>query len=64
MATNIPPHNLGEVIAACKAYLDDTSITVEGLMEHVHGPDFPNAPLILGQRREYAPPTTQGAARS
>ena len=48
MATNIPPHNLGEVIAACKAYLDDPSITVEGLMEHVPAPDFPTAPLILG----------------
>jgi DNA gyrase subunit A len=49
MATNIPPHNLGEVIAACKAYMDDTAITVEGLMEHVPAPDFPTAPLILGQ---------------
>ena len=48
MATNIPPHNLGEVIAACKAYMDDPSISVEGLMEHVQGPDFPTAPLILG----------------
>jgi DNA gyrase subunit A len=49
MATNIPPHNLGEVIAACKAYMDDPAITSEGLMEHVPGPDFPTAPLILGQ---------------
>ncbi|MFL6844820.1 MAG: DNA gyrase subunit A [Allosphingosinicella sp.] len=49
MATNIPPHNLGEVIAACKAYMDDPAITVEQLMEHVPGPDFPTAPLILGQ---------------
>jgi DNA gyrase subunit A len=49
MATNIPPHNLGEVIAACKAYMDDPSITVEGLMEHVPAPDFPTGPLILGQ---------------
>ncbi|MGE0178827.1 MAG: DNA gyrase subunit A [Sphingomonas sp.] len=49
MATNIPPHNLGEVIAACKAYIDDPSITVEGLMQHVPGPDFPTGPLILGQ---------------
>jgi len=49
MATNIPPHNLGEVISACKAYLDDPSIGVEGLMEHIPGPDFPTAPLILGQ---------------
>jgi len=49
MATNIPPHNLGEVIAACKAYMDDPSITVEALMEHVPAPDFPTRPLILGQ---------------
>jgi len=48
MATNIPPHNLGEVIAACKAYIDDPSISVEGLMEHVLAPDFPTGPLILG----------------
>ncbi|WP_129792445.1 DNA gyrase subunit A [Sphingosinicella sp. CPCC 101087] len=49
MATNIPPHNLGEVIAACKAYMDDPSITVEQLMEHIPAPDFPTGPLILGQ---------------
>ncbi|MFL6733969.1 MAG: DNA gyrase subunit A [Sphingomicrobium sp.] len=48
MATNIPPHNLGEVLAACRAYMDDPAITTEGLMEHVKGPDFPTAPLILG----------------
>jgi DNA gyrase subunit A len=49
MATNIPPHNLGEVLAACRAYMDDPAITVEGLMEHVKGPDFPTGALILGQ---------------
>ena len=49
MATNIPPHNLGEVIASCKAYMDDPSVTVEQLMEIVPGPDFPTGPLILGQ---------------
>ena len=49
MATNIPPHNLGEVIAACKAYMDDPSISVEGLMDYVPAPDFPTKPLILGQ---------------
>ncbi len=49
MATNIPPHNLGEVISACKAYMDDPAITVEGLMEHIPAPDFPTKPLILGQ---------------
>ena len=49
MATNIPPHNLGEVIAACLAYIDDPSIGVEELFEIVPGPDFPTAPLILGR---------------
>jgi DNA gyrase subunit A len=49
MATNIPPHNLGEVLNACRAYMDDPAISSEGLMEHVKGPDFPTAPLILGQ---------------
>jgi len=48
MATNIPPHNLGEVLNACRAYLDDPAVTSEGLMEHVLGPDFPTAPIILG----------------
>src|SRR6478736_10197919 len=49
MATNIPPHNLGEVLAACRAYIDDPAITTEGLMEHVKGPDFPTGAIILGQ---------------
>jgi len=49
MATNIPPHNLGEVLAACRAYMDDPAIGSEGLMEHVKGPDFPTGALILGQ---------------
>ncbi len=49
MATNIPPHNLGEVLAACRAYIDDPAISSEGLMEHVKGPDFPTGALILGQ---------------
>jgi DNA gyrase subunit A len=49
MATNIPPHNLGEVLAACRAYMDDPAIGTEGLMEHVKGPDFPTGGLILGQ---------------
>ncbi len=49
MATNIPPHNLGEVIAACKAYMDNPGIGVEELMQHIPGPDFPTGPLILGQ---------------
>ena len=49
MATNIPPHNLGEVIDGCMAYVDDPNISVEGLMEFVHGPDFPTGGLILGR---------------
>jgi DNA gyrase subunit A len=49
MATNIPPHNLGEVIKACKAYIDNPGITIDELIEIVPGPDFPTAPLILGQ---------------
>jgi DNA gyrase subunit A len=49
MATNIPPHNLGEVLAACRAFMDDPAISTEGLMEHVKGPDFPTGGLILGQ---------------
>src|SRR5687768_507407 len=39
MATNIPPHNLIEVLAACRAYMDDPAISIEGLMEHVKGPE-------------------------
>jgi DNA gyrase subunit A len=49
MATNIPPHNLGEVLAACRAYMDDPAISSEGLMDYVKGPDFPTGALILGQ---------------
>jgi DNA gyrase subunit A len=48
MATNIPPHNLGEVLAACRAYIDDPAVTTEQLMEHVKGPDFPTGAIILG----------------
>jgi len=49
MATNIPPHNLTEVINACLAYIDDEEITVDGLMEHVTGPDFPTGAIINGR---------------
>jgi DNA gyrase subunit A len=49
MATNIPPHNLGEVLDACRAFIDDPAISSEGLIEHVKGPDFPTGALILGQ---------------
>ncbi|WP_421721762.1 DNA gyrase subunit A [Aurantiacibacter suaedae] len=49
MATNIPPHNLGEVIDGCFAYMDDPGITSDQLHEIIPGPDFPTAPLILGK---------------
>lgn len=48
MATNIPPHNLGEVIDGCIAYIDNPDIDVLGLMEHIKGPDFPTGAIILG----------------
>jgi DNA gyrase subunit A len=48
MATNIPPHNLREAIAATVAYIDDSEINVEGLMKHLKGPDFPTGGFILG----------------
>ncbi len=48
MATNIPPHNLGEVVAACIALIDDPAIDIDGLMEHMPGPDFPTAGIING----------------
>jgi DNA gyrase subunit A len=47
MATNIAPHNLGEVVNACLAYLDDRAIPAEALMAHVPAPDFPTGALIL-----------------
>ncbi|MDJ0806463.1 MAG: DNA gyrase subunit A [Gammaproteobacteria bacterium] len=50
MATNIPPHNLSEVIDACVALIDDENISIEGLMEYLPGPDFPTAGLINGAR--------------
>tara|TARA_R110002072_G_scaffold36053_20_gene106187 strand:- start:4189 stop:7155 length:2967 start_codon:yes stop_codon:yes gene_type:complete len=49
MATNIPPHNLGEVIDACCALVDDPAATVEDLMVHVKGPDFPTGAVIMGR---------------
>jgi DNA gyrase subunit A len=49
MATNVPPHNLGEVIDACLAMLDNPEIDLLGLMEHIHGPDFPTGAIILGR---------------
>ncbi len=49
MATNIPPHNLREVIAATIAYIDDPQIEVDGLMRHISGPDFPTGGIIVGR---------------
>lgn len=48
MATNIPPHNLNEVLNACLAYLHNPTITTEGLMQYIHGPDFPTGTEIHG----------------
>lgn len=48
MATNIPPHNLGEVIDGCIAYIDNPEIDVNGLMQYIKGPDFPTYAIILG----------------
>ncbi len=48
MATNIPPHNLGEVIDGCIAYIDNPDIDVDGLMHYIKGPDFPTGATILG----------------
>src|SRR5271168_1147318 len=54
MATNIPPHNLGEVIDACCAYLDNGAITVEELMEYIPAPDFPTGGIIIGRAGTHA----------
>lgn len=48
MATNIPPHNLGEVIDGCVAYIDNPDIDLDGLMKYIKGPDFPTGGIILG----------------
>ena len=48
MATNIPPHNLGEVIDGCIAYIDNPEIDTDGLMQYIKGPDFPTGGVILG----------------
>ena len=49
MATNMPPHNLGEVINGCLAFIDNPNISAEELIEHIPGPDFPTGALILGR---------------
>ncbi|UCG75588.1 MAG: DNA gyrase subunit A [Gemmatimonadota bacterium] len=48
MATNVPPHNLGEIVAACEQLIDDPESTLEDLLEHVLGPDFPTGGFIFG----------------
>ena len=50
MATNIPPHNLGEVIDGCVAYIDNQDITLPELMQYIKGPDFPTGASILGNK--------------
>ncbi len=54
MATNIPPHNLGEVVDACLAYINDPSINLEALTEIVPGPDFPTGALLIGKQNARA----------
>jgi DNA gyrase subunit A len=49
MATNMAPHNLEEISAAIQAYIEDPEITIDGLMEHISGPDFPTGALIFGK---------------
>ena len=49
MATNMAPHNMTEVLNACLAYVDDSSISIEGLMQHISGPDFPTGGIIYGK---------------
>lgn len=50
MATNIPPHNLGEVIDGCLAYIDNDNISIDELMQYIPGPDFPTAAIINGRK--------------
>ncbi len=58
MATNVPPHNLGEVLDGCFAFMENPAITSEELIEYIPGPDFPTAPLILGTSGAKAAYTT------
>ena len=63
MATNIPPHNLSEVIDGCVAYIEDPDIDLPGLMEHIKGPDFPTAGIIMAAAASVLP-MPPAAARS
>ena len=58
MSTNIPPHNLGEVIDATVACIDDPTVTIDGLMQHISGPDFPTGATIVGRNPIYKAYTT------
>ncbi len=58
MATNIPPHNLGEVIDGCLAFIENPAITSEELFQIIPGPDFPTAPIILGSHGSHSAYTT------
>jgi DNA gyrase subunit A len=58
MATNMPPHNLGEVIDGCMAYIDDPDVSTERLIEIIPGPDFPTGALILGRAGAHSAYTT------
>ena len=49
MATNIPPHNLGEVIDGMCCVIDNPDATLDEIMEHIHGPDFPTGGIIMGR---------------
>jgi DNA gyrase subunit A len=60
MATSIPPHNLGEVIDACVAAIDEPEIDVKGLLKHIKGPDFPTAGQVLSTKKELAAVYEQG----
>ena len=64
MATNIPPHNLGEVIDACVALIDDPALTIDELIKIVPGPDFPTGGIILGRDGIRSRLHTKAAARS
>ena len=63
MATNIPPHNLGEVIQATKAYIANPSIDLQGLMEYVKGPDFPGGGMMSGSGIRDAYASGRGSVR-
>src|SRR5262245_58629396 len=63
MATNIPPHNLGEVIGAVNAYIDDPEIDLAGLMEHIKGPDFPGGGIMSREGIDEAYRSGRGSIR-